>query len=259
MGFINFVGLRGNVSQKIECKCWKSAFTRGEEKDEFLGSVSQNFLSSERICVSVSEVCWEESWVTCLLWNTSMCQFEAFRQSQHAAWYNQTASYVVKQVSVCRTSLPARKGEVWWVSSPSQIWVHWLSAKVCAAPRGLYCSPLSTETGTPSVSLQNTARISPVEVRWTFEWTIQLNQKIICSKVHHKVGVLRYMLRNKVCHYIKYHSNFKFLWIFLNWRKPTECVISQRRDAPKIALRSISNSHLFSSNYSKINRIQPGS
>lgn len=108
-------------------------------------------------------------WVNISKWNY---QFDAPRQS--GLDIIKAACYVVKQVNVYRTSLPAHKGEVWWVSSPFQIWVHWLNARVSAAPQDLYCSPLSTETATPSVNLQNIARTAPVEVSQNFNQCSQI-------------------------------------------------------------------------------------
>lgn len=90
-----------------------------------------------------------------------------------------------------------------------------------------------------------------------FKRSMHLDQNSICSKVWPERWNGDF--RNNVCQYIKYHTNFSFLWIFLNWIKPAKCVISQERDALKVALRSISNSHLLSSSYSLINRVQPGS
>lgn len=147
----------------MEWKCWKYAFLRKSFSAIFLLLLWKHF-----VCVCLLE--WEsDDWSGFKHFKVKLPVWCLQTVQTHGIDTITTACHAVEQVSVCHTSLPARKGEVWWVSSLFQIWARWMNARVCAALQGLCCSPPSTETATPFVSLQNTARISPVRIKLRYQ------------------------------------------------------------------------------------------
>lgn len=136
----------------------------------------QGFLAAGETDVSEwerEELCCNDNWsvVELLVW--------MYQKFQHIALIITTACRVVEIGKHCHTNLSAHKGQGWQPSSLFQIWVHQLNATICAAHLGLYCSLLSRETASPSVSLQSTPRIVPVEEKCKSTIQSRLSQKWI--------------------------------------------------------------------------------